>query len=85
MVYRYREFEFERCTGETFNEVAMRFLLILVFGLFCTAARADGLPILQLDTGGHMAKIKSVLFTPDGKYLVSAGDDKVIRIWDWRA
>jgi WD40 repeat protein len=26
--------------------------------------------------------IKSLAFTPDGKQLISAGDDKVIRIWD---
>ena len=25
------------------------------------------------------------MFTPDGKQLVSAGDDKVIRVWDWQA
>ncbi|MGO9545474.1 MAG: PDZ domain-containing protein [Rhodomicrobium sp.] len=50
-------------------------------------ARAEpkDVPILQLDTGGHMALIKGLAFTPEGKFLVSAGDDKVIRVWDWRA
>ena len=32
-----------------------------------------------------MAMINSLAFTPDGKFIVSASDDKVIRIWDWRA
>jgi WD40 repeat protein len=43
------------------------------------------LPILQLDTGGHMGLIKGLAFTPDGKQIVTAGDDKVIRVWDWQA
>ena len=43
------------------------------------------LPLLMLDTGGHMAFMKGLVFTPDGKQLVSAGDDKVIHVWDWQA
>ena len=49
-----------------------------------TAAWAEDWPILQLDTGGHMAVIRGLAFTPDGKFIVSASDDKVIRVWDWR-
>ncbi|MGA7324741.1 MAG: caspase family protein [Rhodomicrobium sp.] len=37
---------------------------------------------LILDTGGHMASIETLSFTSDGRQLISAGDDKVIRVWD---
>jgi WD40 repeat protein/uncharacterized caspase-like protein len=63
-------------------------LLIAVCALVCgsgAVVRGEEKPILMLDTGGHQAVIRGITFTPDGKYLVSAGDDKVIRVWDWRA
>jgi WD40 repeat protein/uncharacterized caspase-like protein len=40
---------------------------------------------LDLDTGGHRALVKDIAFTPDGQLLVSASDDKTIRVWDWRS
>jgi WD40 repeat protein len=60
----------------------MRYFAILLCVLVFDVARADELPLLQLDTGGHMATIRGIAFTADGKQLVSAGDDKVIRVWD---
>ena len=36
----------------------------------------------MLETGGHLAPVWSLAFTPDGKQLISAGDDKVVRVWN---
>ncbi|PTQ78557.1 WD40 repeat protein [Nitrosomonas oligotropha] len=47
-----------------------------------TRTAADGQPILQIDSGGHMAIIKNIFFTHDGKMLISASNDKTVRVWD---
>lgn len=35
-----------------------------------------------LDSGGHMGLIRSVIITRDGKQVVSAGEDRMIRVWN---
>lgn len=51
------------------------------------AVAAEGGPDfhLDLDAGGHRALVRDLAFTPDGEFLVSASDDKTIRIWDWQS
>jgi WD40 repeat protein len=39
-------------------------------------------PILVLDTGGHTAVVKKVLFTPDAGEVITVSEDKTIRFWD---
>jgi WD40 repeat protein len=39
-------------------------------------------PILVLDPNGHSAMIRDVMFTPDGKSLISVSNDKTIHLWD---
>ncbi len=40
---------------------------------------------LDLDTGGHRAAIRDLAVTPDGGTLLSASEDKSIRVWDLQA
>lgn len=37
---------------------------------------------LKLETGSHTARIRQLRVTPDGKSLITSGEDKTIRIWD---
>ena len=39
-------------------------------------------PVLVIESGGHMDLIKDVIFTKDGRHLISASMDKTIRVWD---
>ncbi|MEW6621516.1 MAG: hypothetical protein AB1422_19645, partial [bacterium] len=64
--------------------------LLLLIGAMAMSCPAPSLaapslpdsPIIEIDTGGHKAKINDIFFTNDGKYLVSASDDKTVRVWD---
>ena len=58
----------------------LTFLLFII--LFTPVHGLAEEPILTIDTGGHKALIWDVIFTKDGRYLVSASIDKTIRVWD---
>lgn len=45
-------------------------------------AQEANAPLLQLDPGGHTAAITGIAATADRRQILSAGYDKVIRVWD---
>ncbi|PPT06850.1 High-affnity carbon uptake protein Hat/HatR [Geitlerinema sp. FC II] len=42
---------------------------------------SDGIPLMTL--GGHESVIWDVVSSPDSQAIVSGGDDRTVRLWDW--
>jgi WD40 repeat protein len=61
-----------------------RFILCMVLWLsflFSSSVLAKE-PILVIDPHGHSSIIHNIMFTPNGKTLISVSEDKTIRLWD---
>jgi hypothetical protein len=58
------------------------YVLYVALASFLPAASLADEPILVIDPGGHLSLITGIMFTSDGKYLVSSAEDKVVRVWD---
>ena len=64
-------------------------IIAIFIQLYCVSLQpvhaSENKTFLALDTGGHTSSIRALAVTSDKKYLVSAGYDKVIRVWDLQA
>lgn len=45
--------------------------------------RNFNMPVLMVETGGHHARVRSLLWQDDAT-LLSGGEDKVVKVWDFR-
>ncbi len=64
-----------------FNHVFILILFFLIFK-FQNGLSQNSAPRIVINSMGHTAKIQHLVFTPDGKKIISVSEDKTIRIWD---
>jgi WD40 repeat protein len=57
-------------------------LVVAVGGEALAQSNDFKVPQVVLETGGHQGPPRSILFTPDGRQMISGGFDKVIRVWN---
>lgn len=68
--------------------IALLAFIVLVAGdlagLVATARAAEPTttPILRIETGMHVAMIRRIVADSNGRWLVTASDDKSLRVWD---
>lgn len=59
----------------------LRYQLAAVLFLFYQISHAQA-PKIVVNPLGHSAKIHNVLYTPDGRQIISISEDKTVRIWN---
>ena len=71
--------------SECFNKIHI-LSLFLIFSLvipsLIQAAELLKDPILRIETGMHTAKIRHISTDTSGRWLVTASDDKTLRVWE---
>jgi len=60
----------------------MKKTLLIIMIIVGSLNAGDTDPVLTLDTGGHKGTIQDIIVTSDGRQLISASNDKTIRVWD---
>ncbi|MDR1667554.1 MAG: caspase family protein [Bacteroidales bacterium] len=61
-----------------------KFICIICFVLCKSVVAQPSDPILQLNSGFHTAPVRSVSTDREGRYLLTASEDKTARLWDAR-
>ncbi|MEO9533019.1 MAG: caspase family protein [Crocinitomicaceae bacterium] len=59
----------------------MRFKLSILFLFVCSIALAEVQPEVVF-TSGHSQQVNAMVTSPNGRFLASSGNDKVIKIWE---
>ncbi|WP_300452716.1 caspase family protein [Accumulibacter sp.] len=55
---------------------------LLMSGTAAGQAAAEAVPSLRIETGSHVAPIRAASLDRDGRYAVTAAEDKTARLWD---